>query len=194
MKNPLKIGITGGIGSGKTTVTQLFTRLGIPVYASDDRAKWLMNNDAGIVRRVKQLFGEASYTSGGLNRAHISAMAFGNKELITELNHTVHPAVFADFDRWVKKQHASPYILKEAALLFESGSYLTLDAMIVVDAPLELRISRVMKRDSAKREAVLARIGNQMPDDVRTNAADFVVTNDGDPLLPQVLQLHHLWS
>lgn len=192
MKTPLKIGITGGIGSGKSTVSQLFEKLKVPVYYSDDRAKWLMNNDRKIINKVNELFSPMAYINGELNRPHISAMAFSDKSLITKLNRIVHPAVFADFDKWVKAQK-TPYILKEAALLFESGSYLTLDAMIVVDAPLETRIERVMKRDAVSREAVLKRIANQLPDEVRNNAADFMISNNGDPLLPQVLLLHHLW-
>lgn len=190
----LKIGITGGIGSGKTTVSRLFNQLGVPLYVADDRARWLMNNDPKIIQRINKLFGPEAYINGELNRPYLSAKVFGNATLITKLNQVVHPAVFADFDQWVANQHCA-YILKEAALLFESGSYLDLDAIITVDAPLETRISRTMKRDGVNREAVLKRIGNQFPDKLKRDAADFVLLNDGaEPLLPQVLFLHHLWT
>lgn len=165
----------------------------MPLYNSDDRAKWLMNNNPDIISKVKALFGNESYVKGELNRAHISALAFNDKTLIGKLNQTVHPAVFNDFDDWVLAQQA-PYILKEAALLFESGSYLTLDAMIVVDAPLETRISRVMKRDGFSRDDIMKRIANQLPDELKNNAADFIINNNGDPLLPQILHLHLLWT
>lgn len=194
MRSPLKIGITGGIGSGKTTVSNLFSRMGIPVYSSDDRAKWLMNNNHNIITKVNELFGPDSYINNELNRQHISAQAFTSKHLIEELNRVVHPAVFADFDNWVAEQ-AAPYILKEAALLFESGSYLGLDAVITVDAPRAVRIDRTMLRDHVSREAVIKRIENQMSDQIKNNAADFVIVNDGaEPLLPQVLTLHRLWE
>jgi dephospho-CoA kinase len=194
MTSPLKIGITGGIGSGKTTVSNLFSHLGIPVYSSDDRARWLMNNNRSIIAKVNELFGPGSYVNNELNRQHISAQAFSNQKLIEELNQVVHPAVFADFDEWVASQSA-PYILKEAALLFESNSYLGLDAIITVDAPLQVRIERTMQRDHVSEEAVMKRINNQMPDKAKREAADYVIINDSsEPLLPQVLTLHDLWT
>lgn len=191
MRKTLRIGITGGIGSGKTTVTQLFAHLGVPVYLADDRAKWLMNNHPDIVKQVKKLFGQKAYEKGILNRAHIATKAFSNKTLIMQLNQVVHPAVFHDFDTWSKQQQA-PYVLKEAALLFESNSYLELDAIIGVSAPEALRISRTMHRDNATYDAVLGRMKNQMNDDRKIAASDFEVINNGEELLlPQVLQLHH---
>lgn len=152
-----------------------------------------MNNNPRIVAKVKELFGPESYINNELNRPHISAQAFDNKQLIAELNNVVHPAVFADFDDWVAAQ-TSPYILKEAALLFESGSYLGLDAIITVDAPLAVRIERTIKRDQVTEAAVMKRINNQMPDRIKNEASDYVIVNDGhEPLLPQVLLLHNSW-
>lgn len=191
---PLKIGITGGIGSGKTTVVRVFEKLNIPVYVADERAKWLMHNDRTIINKVNELFSPMAYVNGELNRPHIAAMVFSNKKLIKALNEIVHPAVFNDFDQWVKLQK-SPYILKEAALLFESGSYKELDAIVAIGAQMDIRIERTMNRDKLSREAVLNRIKNQLPDEVKCSAADYVINNNGNtPLLPQVIQLHELWS
>lgn len=193
MSRPLKIGITGGIGSGKTTVTEVFKHIGIPIYLADDRAKWLMNNDSKLIKKITTLFGKEAYQDGVLNRKHLAQMVFSNKTLITKLNQVTHPAVFRDFDNWVIKQQA-PYVIKEAALLFESGSYLDLDAIITVDAPIELRISRTVRRDQVTEEDVMARIKNQLPDEVKRNAADYLITNDGTtPLLPQILHLNQIW-
>lgn len=194
MSRPLTIGITGGIGSGKTTVSKLFAKLNAPIYMADERAKWLMHHDQSIIRKVNELFSPMAYINGELNRPHIAAMAYTNKTLIQQLNQIVHPAVFDDFHNWIAKQQ-SPYILKEAALLFESGSYLALDAIVSVVAPIEIRIERTIKRDGISRKAVLHRIKNQLPDEVKCSAADYLITNNGTtPLLPQVLQLHQLWQ
>ncbi len=193
MGRPLKIGITGGIGSGKTTVTEVFKHIGIPIYLADDRAKWLMNNDATLIQKITKLFGQQAYQDGVLNRKHLAQMVFSNKTLITKLNHITHPAVFRDFDKWVREQRA-PYVIKEAALLFESGSYLDLDAIVTVDAPIELRVRRTVRRDQITEEDVMARIKNQLPDEVKRNAADYLIINDGGtPLLPQILYLDHIW-
>lgn len=193
MANPLKIGITGGIGSGKTTITELFKHLGIPIYLADERAKWLMHNNFDIINKVSELFSPMAYINGELNRPHIAAMAFTNKKLIKQLNEIVHPAVANDFKEWVSNQ-TTPYIIKEAALLFESGSYLDLDAIVTVAAPLEVRVQRTIKRDNISREAVMNRIKNQLPDEVKSSAADYVINNNGNlALLPQVLQLDGIW-
>lgn len=193
MANPLKIGITGGIGSGKTTITELFKHLGIPIYLADERAKWLMHNNFDIINKVNELFSPMAYINGELNRPHIAAMAFTNKKLIKQLNEIVHPAVANDFKEWVSNQ-TTPYIIKEAALLFESGSYLDLDAIVTVAAPLEVRVQRTIKRDNISREAVMNRIKNQLPDEVKSSATDYVINNNGNSaLLPQVLQLDGIW-
>lgn len=187
----LKIGITGGIGSGKSTVCRIFSQLGIPVYSADDRAKQLMTEDEDLVERVEALFGPDAYLANGiLNREHISDRAFHDATLLGKLNALVHPAVFRDFDSWCEQQN-SPYILKEAALLFESGSFRDLDYVITVSAPRDLRITRCMTRDSTTRAQVLARMDKQWTEKQRNDAADFIIKNDEKvPLIPQVMELH----
>lgn len=176
----LKIGITGGIGSGKSTVCRLFEKFGIPVYYADDRAKWLMNNQPELIEKLKTTFGTLVYDeSGNLDRGYLADIVFNDKEKLDVLNAIVHPAVFDDGIKWQAEQEALgvPYSLKEAALLFETGSYLSLDKIIVVTAPEDLRIQRVMARDNVTREEVLARINKQMPQDEKEKLADYIVTN-----------------
>lgn len=186
------LGITGGIGSGKTTVCKIFETLGIPVYYADERAKYLMSHDPILIAGIIELFGQEAFLEPQvLNRAHIAQVAFNDKEKLNQLNALVHPAVSKDGLNWQAAQQNVPYTLKEAALLFESGSYRTLDKIIVVAAPLELRIQRVMARDGAKREEVEARISKQMPEAEKVSLADFVVNNDGvHALIPQVMAIH----
>lgn len=188
----LKIGITGGIGSGKTTVCRIFASLGIPVYNADQRAKWLMTNDVELVQAIKDLFGASSYYEDGqLNRQHLSDIIFAEPEKREQLNALVHPAVWRDGDRWNESQQQTPYTLKEAALIFESGGNKLLDKIIVVTAPEDLRITRVVRRDGVERAAVKARIAAQMPESEKVALADYVITNDGKQLLiPQVLEIH----
>ncbi len=186
----LKTGITGGIGSGKTTVCKIFEILGIPVYYADDRAKYLMVNDKDLVKNIVSVFGEKSYLKNGeLNRKYIADIAFKNKRKLEELNKAVHPAVKRDFDNWVNEQKA-PYLIKEAALLFETGRYKDLDLNILVSAPLDIRIKRVMLRDNIDKESVLARVNNQMPEEDKMKLADFIIYNDERHfLIQQVLDL-----
>lgn len=189
-----KVGITGGIGSGKTTVCKIFETLGIPIYYADDRAKWLMVNSPALQTGIINLFGKESYDEAGqLNRAYIGGIAFKHPKKLQKLNALVHPAVFVDGENWQQEQLAQqfPYTLKEAALLYESGSHKFLDKMIVVTAPEEMRIERVMKRDGLDREAVQDRIARQMPEAEKVAQADYIITNDGQQLLiPQVLEIH----
>ncbi len=189
-----KVGITGGIGSGKTTVCKIFETLGIPIYYADDRAKWLMVNSPALQTGIINLFGKESYDEEGqLNRAYIGGIAFKHPKKLQKLNALVHPAVFVDGENWQQEQLALqfPYTLKEAALLYESGSHKFLDKMIVVTAPEELRIERVMKRDGLDREAVQDRIARQMPVAEKVAQADYIINNDGQQLLiPQVLEIH----
>jgi len=193
MHKPLKIGITGGIGSGKTLVSGVFQKLGAPTYNADDRAKWLMNNNTKIIIKVIDLFGPEAYINGELNRSLIAKQVFKNTSLLAKLNAVVHPIVFDDFDEWYEAQ-TYPYVLKEAALLFESGSYRDLDAIITVDAPLEIRLKRASIRDQKSEDEIKGRIKKQYPNEIKVKAADFVINNDGiTPVLPQVLQLHQLW-
>jgi len=191
-KSILKVGITGGIGSGKTTVCKIFEQLGIPIYYADDRAKRLMVNDLKVVSALKTLFGEKTYHEDGrLNRQHLANLVFKDKALLEKLNGIVHPAVHKDGIQWNKLQNNVPYTLKEAALLFEAGSYKALDKVITVYAPKEIRLERVIKRDQTTREAVLARMDKQMEDKKKVHLADFVIFNDGKkPLIPQIYRLH----
>lgn len=190
------LGITGGIGSGKTTVCKIFETLGIPIYYADERAKYLMSHDAELIKGIIELFGKEAYLEPHvLNRAHIAKVAFNDKEKLNQLNALVHPAVARDGQTWQAAQQNVPYTLKEAALLYESGSYRSLDKIIVVTAPLEIRIQRVMARDGAKREEVEARIAKQMPEEEKVKLADFVVYNDGArALIPQVIAIHRHFS
>lgn len=189
----LKIGITGGIGSGKTTVCKQFANLGIPIYYADDRAKWLMNNDPELKTALIEQFGEETYLENGLNRAYLANIVFKDQEKLEILNGIVHPAVFKDGIQWQLEQEANDavYSLKEAALLFESGSYLGLDKIIVVTAPLDLRIARVMKRDQTTKEAVLDRMNKQLADEEKIAKADYVIHNiELENLASQVSKIH----
>ena len=176
----LKIGITGGIGSGKSTVCHLFEKYNVPVYYADDRAKWLMNNKEELKEKLKITFGELVYDSEeNLDRKYLAEIVFNDKQKLEILNSIEHPAVYEDSKEWQVEQQSLgvSYTLKEAALLFEAGSYLALDKIIVVTAPEDVRIKRVMARDKVSREAVLARISKQMPQSKKEELADFVITN-----------------
>jgi dephospho-CoA kinase len=190
--NPLKVGITGGIGSGKSTVAKIFTLLGVPVYYADDRAKWLMVNDPILVSNIKSAFGNEAYMEeGGLNREWLAAFVFSDADRVATINTLVHPAVKADFEVWAKAQNYG-YVLKEAALIFESGSYRELDKIINVSAPLINRIHRVLVRDPHRTEGQIhAIIEKQLPDEEKNAKADYVIKNsDNKLLIPQVLQIH----
>ncbi|SMD41780.1 dephospho-CoA kinase [Aquiflexum balticum DSM 16537] len=187
------IGITGGIGSGKSTVAKIFNILGIPVYSADDRAKWLMANDPDLKGQIISNFGEESYIEdGSLNRSYLASRVFNDEEKVSMINSLVHPAVKKDFEKWVPKQN-SPYVLKEAALLFETGSYQDLDKIINVSAPLKIRINRIMLRDPQRSENQINDIINkQLPDEEKNLKADFVIKNsDNRLLIPQVMQIHN---
>ena len=186
----LLIGLTGGIGSGKTTVARIFEILGIPVYYADLAAKRIMNEDENIKVSLMNTFGEAAYKDGELNRQYLADIVFSNAEKLDLLNSIVHPPTRKDAEEWIKKQ-TSPYIIKEAALLFESGSHQTLDYVIGIKSPLDLRITRVMKRDGLSGNEVMARMKKQMSEDTKVSLSDFVIINDEVQLvLPQVLKLH----
>jgi len=188
----LKIGITGNIGSGKTTISKIFEVLGIPVFYADDEAKKVMVNDAILIDELKQAFGAESYfEDGSLNRKYIAGIVFNNPAELEKLNAIVHPATFRAFDNWLKQVKDVPYILKEAALLFESDSYKLCDQTIMVTAPLELRIERVMLRDDLSKDEILKREARQFSEEKKLGLANFVIKNDNTALvIPQVLALH----
>ncbi|MCG8326434.1 MAG: dephospho-CoA kinase [Chitinophagales bacterium] len=190
---PLKIGITGSIGSGKTTVCHIFESLGIPVYYADGRAKWLMVNDPRLVSGVKKEFGEeAYYANGTLNRHYLAQTVFHDAAKLKVLNALVHPIIADDSERWHHGQEGVPYTLKEAALLFESNNHLKLDKVIAVSCPENIRIQRVIKRDGMTEEEVRARMDKQMPDEEKIARADYIINNDGQTsLVQQVVKIHN---
>lgn len=188
----LKIGITGGIGAGKSTVSQLFKMLGVPVYNSDESAKWLMNHDLDLKNKIKTLLGNNAYNDDEeVNREFIALKIFNDKALLAHLNAIVHPAVKKDYLDWSISISNNKYSLKESALLFETGMYKELDKNILVVAPLHLRISRVMKRDGISQELVEERIKNQLSEEEKIPLADYIIYNDESAsLIEQVLTIH----
>lgn len=189
---PLLVGITGGIGSGKSTVCKLFSLLGAPIYSADDRAKWLMSHDPALKEKILSEFGsESYYATGELNRGYLAETVFSNPEKVASLNALVHPAVGKDFKQWVSQQTA-PYLLKEAALLFETGAAKELDCVINVSSPLRVRMARVLLRDPQRTEEQVNQIiDQQLPDEEKNMRADFSIKNtDNKLLIPQVLEVH----
>jgi dephospho-CoA kinase len=192
LSKPIQIGVTGGIGAGKSLVCRIFQALGIPIYDADHRAKWLMNHHPTLIAEIKQHFGKEAYLPDeSLNRQYLSEKVFSNETLLKQLNALVHPKVGEDYQQWVLQQMA-PYVVKEAALLIEAGSYKTLDYLISVNAPESVRLRRVLLRDthrSAQEVEVIMR--KQLSDHERAAKADFVIVNDDKSLiLPKTLQLH----
>ena len=187
----IKIGITGGIGSGKSTVCRILEILGVPVYYADDRAKEIMNSDKVLKNKIKDIFGEEAYhRNGRLNRNYIASRIFAQPEMREALNQLVHPAVIKDGFNWNLSQSA-PITAKEAALLIPSGSYRELDGIILVTCPKNIRIKRVMKRNKLTAEQVEARINSQMSEDEMKPFADWIVINDGDhSLIQQVVAIY----
>lgn len=186
----LKIGITGGIGSGKSTVAKIFETLGIPVFYADHAAKELMNSDPVIKKNIIDNFGAQAYINDELNRPYIATVIFKDESKRELLNSIIHPATIKAADQWMERQTA-PYAIKEAALLFESGAEKHLDHVIGVSAPLPLRIKRVQKRDGLTEEEILQRMNRQMNEDEKMSRCDFVIINDEEQLvIPQVLSLH----
>lgn len=184
------VGLTGGIGSGKTTVAKMFEKLGVPLYIADDRAKYLMDSSKVIRRKLISLFGEEAYKDGTLNRPFLASKIFEDKMLLQQMNAIVHPKVGADFDRWKKKQ-ITPYVIKEAAIIFENDLAKQYDFIITVIADLEQRIARVIHRDNSTKEKVMAIVNNQLTDLQKAEQSDFVITNhDLDETYQQVLKIH----
>ncbi|ANI88815.1 dephospho-CoA kinase [Arachidicoccus ginsenosidimutans] len=190
----LRIGITGGIGSGKSTVAHIFHTFGIPVFDADSAAKNIMQGDKNVHAALVKNFGKEVFENGTLNRKYLSAVVFNDEEKLKTLNAIVHPATIRAADEWMEKQK-TPYVLKEAALLFEAGTVAGLDAIIGVYAPLELRVHRVMQRSNLSRKEVMERVVKQMDEDEKMSLCDYVVVNDEQQLLvPQVLLLHERFS
>ena len=192
----MQVGVTGGIGAGKSTVCRIFNILGTPVYDADTRAKQLMEESDGLRRSIIQAFGADSYSqSGSLNRSYLAELVFPDSKKVDELNRLVHPEVARDYQDWVKTHQGEfPYLIKEAALLIESGSYMQLDYLVTVIAPRELRIARVLARDPGRnRQQVESIISQQMEDVQRIEKSDKVIHNDEqEPLVRQILELHQL--
>lgn len=187
----LKVGLAGGIGSGKSLICRIFQAIGIPVYHADQQAHILAENDAAIRKRITDLLGPEAYLAKSYNRKFVADAVFSDREKLHELNEIIHPAVAADFNKWVSLQKDVPYAIEEAAILFESGAYQRMDYSIYVDASEDLRIHRVIKRDKVTREEVELRVKNQMPADKILPLADWVVYNNEIQLvLPQILHIH----
>lgn len=192
----LQIGITGGIGSGKTTVCKLFEGMGVPVFNADLEARAILDHDTFIKEAIRREFGKELYNSKGkLNRKAMAAIVFNNQVLLEKLNNLVHPAVGKKYEAWVEKHRDQPYVIKEAAILFESGSYKQLDKIVVVSAAEKERIRRVVQRDGITEREVRERMSRQLSEDERIERADYVIRNDGEQdLLPQVKELHKIFT
>lgn len=197
MKTPLQVGITGGIGSGKSLVCKIFEQLGVPVYDADSHAKALMTTDGILISQIKKEFGDLSYhPDGSLNRPWLAEHVFHDEGKLKKLNSLVHPRVAVDYQQWLRRYTGQPYVLKEAALLFETGSYRQLDKIIVVSAPETLRRKRVLQRDAHRTvEQFKGIVEKQMPEEEKLKRADYIIVNDEDTMvIPQVLKLHHTFK
>jgi len=188
-----KIGITGGIGSGKSTVCRIFELLGVPVYYADDEAKNILDTNSDVLNKVIETFGkEVINDSGRVDRKKLASVVFNSPEKLGALNKIVHPAVGKHFQEWCFLNSRSAYILKEAAILFESGAYKNVDKVITVVAPEEMRIQRVIARDKISREEVESRISKQISDEEKISRSAFIITNDEQQMvIPQVLKIHN---
>lgn len=186
----LRVGITGGIGSGKSTVCQIISAMGYPVYNADIEARKLTNSHPSIINGLTSLFGSDIYVNGELNRKRVGQLVFADKTLLQQLNSVIHPVVAAHFENWVKANQNHRLVFKEAAILFESGAYKQVDKTVVVFAPDELRIKRVCLRDGIFEDEVQSRMANQMPQKHLVSKADYVINNTEQQLLvPQVIEL-----
>ena len=175
----IKVGLTGGIGSGKSTVSKILISKGFSVYNSDNRAKWLMNNDDNLKSNIISIFGDKAYLKGSLNRKYLSAKVFNDSLKLKALNNLVHPLVAIDFKNWLLHQKSKDFVFKEAAILVESGAYKEMDKIIVVSCPENIRLERVLKRDGNSPELVKKRMQNQISETEKINHADFVIKNNG---------------
>jgi len=185
-----KIGITGGIGSGKTYVASVFKSLGIPIFNADIQAKKIMTSSGKLIKLVKEEFGNEIYKDSDLNKEKLASIVFSNSDKLQKLNSLVHPIVKEEFNNWCKKQ-TSPYVIKEAAILFESNSHIGLDAVICVSAPLDLRMRRLLNRDDYSKKEIKKRIENQISQEEKEKLSDYIIVNDEkDLLLPKIIKFH----
>ncbi len=190
-----KIGVTGGIGSGKTVVCEIFRTLGIKIYNADFRAKEILNSDNSVRSLIIETFGNDIYRNGIADRKRLADKVFNNPEELLKLNAIVHPAVARDFENFVESNRNEAYIIKEAAILFESGTYKQLDSVVLVYAPAEIRIQRVLDRDKTDRDAVLSRMKNQMDDSEKMKLSNYIIyNNDESSLIKQVIGLHNIFK
>ena len=193
-KNQFKVGVTGGIGSGKSGVCKEFKIMGVPIYDSDARAKEIMVKNPTVIYSIKKKFGRNAYLeSGMLNRSFLASEVFEDEEKLHDINNIVHPVVAQDFEEWITQHKRSPYVIKEAALLIESGSYMTLDYIVTVTSPKELRINRVLARDRYRTlEEVNSIISRQLSDIIKLEKSQFEIVNDDKSLvIPQILKIHN---
>lgn len=186
------VGLTGGIGSGKSLICSILEKLRVPVYYADAGAKKLMNSDPDLKHQILKLFGAQAYKCGSIDSAYLAGRLFGDAALLSAMNSLVHPLVRRDFRRWAEQHDELPYVVEEAAILFESGAYKEMDFTVLISAPEEVRISRVMERDGSKRESVQKRMEHQWSEGELRELADHVIVNDGQQmLLPQVINMHN---
>jgi dephospho-CoA kinase len=186
----LKLGVTGGIGSGKTTVCKVFAVLGIPIFSADIEAKRIQDSDPEVQNKINSIAGKDLFASGRLDRAELARLIFSNKDLLGKVNSVIHPAVFRYFREWVQRQD-SPYSIMEAAILFESGAYRMMDRIVTVVTPLEERIERLEKGNKMSREQIIGRVKNQIDDESRIRQSDYIIFNsENDMIIPAIIGIH----
>lgn len=186
----IKLGVTGGMGSGKTLVCSIISAMGYPIFNADLEARRIVDSDPGLVSSIKNLFGDDIYINNKLNRSKVSEIVFTNHDKLEKLNSIIHPAVAAHFNEWVLQYKSRALVVKEAAILFESGAYLGIDKIISVVAPTEVRVNRVMARDGFSRDSILSRMNNQFPQEELIKRSDYIIENDGVKLiLPQIVRI-----
>ncbi len=187
----LKLGITGGIGSGKTLVCAMFAQLGVPIYNADERAKWLVNNHTQLKAEIINLLGSQAFINNTYNRAFVGSIVFSNPEKLKQLNAIIHPVVFADWEQFCIKNKKAKLVIKEAAIMFETESKNTVDKIALVYSPLALRVQRVMQRDNVAEEVVLQKINLQMPEEEKLKLAQYIIYNNEElSLIEQVIALY----
>lgn len=187
----IKVGLTGGIGSGKSFVSQIFKKLGVPVFSADDIAKEIINNNLPIKKQLIEYFGKDIYLkNGAIHRKKLANIIFNNEIALHKINSLIHPAVRIEFNKWAEKQSSS-YVIQEAAILFETNQHVFFDKIITVTAPIQIKIERIIKRDNSSQELVLQRMKNQMDDEIIIEKSDYVIYNNGNNLiLPQIVSIH----